>query len=70
MKLSILTVVTDRDRGYNELLVNSTSSIPFDELTLLVRYREAHYLMQSNAINKGYLQTKRDKLGHFILKEE
>ena len=25
---------------------------------------------ESNAINKKYLQTKRDKLGHFILKEE
>ena len=25
---------------------------------------------ESNAINKKYLQTKRDKLGHFILNEE
>jgi 3,4-dihydroxy 2-butanone 4-phosphate synthase/GTP cyclohydrolase II len=25
---------------------------------------------KSNAINKKYLQTKRDKLGHFILNEE
>ena len=26
--------------------------------------------IQSNAVNKSYLQTKRDKLGHFILNEE
>ena len=26
--------------------------------------------IKSNLVNKGYLKTKRDKLGHFILNEE
>jgi N,N'-diacetyllegionaminate synthase len=31
---------------------DTTSSIPFDELSLLVKYRDAHHLMLSNTIDK------------------
>jgi len=37
---------------------DTTSSIPFNELAQLVRYKEAYYLMQSNPINKDELSNE------------
>lgn len=65
MKLSILTVVTDRDRGYNELLVNSikeTISLEDKNYEIIVHDNNHTRLQLSYAhatgLTEGYKKTK------------
>ena len=65
MKLSILTVVTDRDRGYNELLVNSikeTISLQDKNYEIIVHDNNHTRLQLSYAhatgLTEGYKKTK------------